>query len=181
MLFTHLNLTIPRRIKTQHITAKTLLPLVWMNSSYKHIKEHSCVYAMPSAFGSLVICRLYQSCKKIFNALRYTHTHTSHRSHFGSRYKLGCCGHAGLLQASPYTNRAIPLKCDMQTDRKRMKMWVYNAERYFRRVVTCGGIQSQKKPVRVFRLCLPRLSLLLLRLCVVQDEVSDPCRSFSPS
>jgi len=21
-----------------------------------------------------------------------------HRSHFGSRYKLGCCGHAGLLR-----------------------------------------------------------------------------------
>ena len=79
MLFTHLNLTIPRRIKTQHITAKTLLPLVWMNSSYKHIKEHSCVYAMPSAFGSLVICRLYQSCKKILkrsSMLCVTRIHT---------------------------------------------------------------------------------------------------------
>ena len=79
MLFTHLHLTIPRRIKTQHITAKTLLPLVWMNSSYKHIKEHSCVYAMPSAFGSLVICRLYQSCKKILKTssmLCVTRIHT---------------------------------------------------------------------------------------------------------
>ena len=79
MLFTHQHLTIPRRIKTQHISAKTLLPLVWMNSSYKHIKEHSCVYAMPSAFGSLVICRLYQSCKKILKTssmLCVTRIHT---------------------------------------------------------------------------------------------------------
>ena len=25
------------------------------------------------------------------------HSYSRHRSHFGSRYKLGCCGHAGLF------------------------------------------------------------------------------------
>ena len=32
-------------------------------------------------------------------------THRRHRSHFGSRYKTGCCGHAGLLHTSWFESR----------------------------------------------------------------------------
>ena len=32
-------------------------------------------------------------------------THCRHRSHFGSRYKTGCCGHAGLLHTSWFESR----------------------------------------------------------------------------
>ena len=33
-----------------------------------------------------------------------------HRSHFGSRYKLGCCGHAGLFGLG-----SIPFSCELTT------------------------------------------------------------------
>ena len=39
-------------------------------------------------------------CHKPFEAVSVTKT-LPHRSHFGSRYKTGCCGHAGLLLFGP--------------------------------------------------------------------------------
>ena len=56
---------------------------------------------------------LFDGClftqEKCFSALSRVIDYNYYRSHFGSRYKLGCCGHAGLFFiAARYTENYTP-------------------------------------------------------------------------
>ena len=63
-----------------------------------------CTFASTRARARMARLHARTACVrmrgKFFN-IQLTLQYKQYRSHFGSRYKLGCCGHAGLLRLTP--------------------------------------------------------------------------------
>ena len=63
------------------------------------------------------------------------HAHKHHRRHFGSRYKLGCCGHAGLCSSWV---RYVPTNCSATP-----ALLLRTSARFHR---FCSRVRSQRTP-----------------------------------
>jgi hypothetical protein len=91
-----------------------MMPLHYM----RHVQIEDLCRASPQVATKLVLKGTWADTESTFKATRHARQTatciivlvTVHRSHFGSRYKLGCCGHAGLLGASssPVTTISLP-------------------------------------------------------------------------